>query len=331
MRMEIVACTDKWFVMPTGVMMHSVCVNNPDVDIMFHVIHDDSVTSKDRRDLEDVVALFKGKSVEFYPVNEYISKINFPALNDPTLGNCPSITRTTYYRLWLAEFLPPTIDKVLYLDGDVIVRHSLLSLWNTDLGDNAIAVVPDGFDGIMEIFQRLGYPSELGYFNAGVLLANLKYWREHMVVKDFLEYLQTHAKDILYHDQDVLNVVFKDKKINLPIKYNLVSSFFWKTPQFDVNKYEKELLEAYNDPVIIHFTNDIASDKPWVAYQRKSHPFRSTFYKYQNQTKWKGVIYEHRPFKLQVINFIADLLRKWKLKAQLPVNYYDYIDINPID
>lgn len=64
MKMDIEACIDKGFVMPTGVMIYSVCVNNPDVDIMFHVIYDDSVTSEDRRDLEDVVALFKGKSAK---------------------------------------------------------------------------------------------------------------------------------------------------------------------------------------------------------------------------------------------------------------------------
>ena len=51
MRIDIAACTDRQFVMPTGVMMQSVCVNNPDVDIMFHVICDDNITSKDRSDL----------------------------------------------------------------------------------------------------------------------------------------------------------------------------------------------------------------------------------------------------------------------------------------
>ena len=67
--MDIVASTDKWYVMPTGVMMQSVCVNNPDMDIVFHVIHDDSVTSKDRRDLEETVTVFKGKSIAFYQYN----------------------------------------------------------------------------------------------------------------------------------------------------------------------------------------------------------------------------------------------------------------------
>ena len=69
MKMDIVACTDKWFVMPTGVMMYSVCVNNPDVDIMFHVIHDDSVTSKNRRDLEETVTVFERKMITFYHID----------------------------------------------------------------------------------------------------------------------------------------------------------------------------------------------------------------------------------------------------------------------
>ena len=64
--MDIVASTDKWYVMPTGVMMYSVCVNNPDVEIVFHVIHDDSVTSKDRRDLEETgLRYLKGSQLHF--------------------------------------------------------------------------------------------------------------------------------------------------------------------------------------------------------------------------------------------------------------------------
>lgn len=48
-RIDIVACAHKWYVMPTGVMMLSVCMNNPDVDIVFHIVTDVSVTVKDPR------------------------------------------------------------------------------------------------------------------------------------------------------------------------------------------------------------------------------------------------------------------------------------------
>ena len=153
----------------------------------------------------------------------------------------------------------------------------------------------------------------------------MNYWREHKVVNHFVEYIQSYAKDIRCQDQDVLNVIFKEKKVILPIKYNLNSGFLWKTPQYDVKEYEKELTEAFTDPVIVHFI----AEKPWNAYQRNPHPFSSTWFRYQDQTKWKGIKYEHRPFRLRIINFVADTLRRWQLKPQITM--YDFIDIAPID
>ena len=320
--MDIVACTDKWFVMPTGVMMYSACVNNPDVDIVFHVIHDDSVTSKDRRDLEKTVTVFEGKSISFYHVDVTL----FPCF--PNVTMISRITQAVYYRLMLSEILPETICKVLYLDGDIIVRHSLLPLWNTDLKDFAVGAVPDSLGGDLEFYHRLNYPPQLGYFNSGVLLANLEYWREHEVVRTFMSYMQEHADKLKYWDQDVLNVVFSNNKVVLPIKYNLTSGFLWKQPQYDYKKYEKEVEAALKDPVIVHF----AGDKLWENYRRQPrHPFASTFFKNQSQTKWKGVKTDKRPYKLRVINYVADMLRKYGLKSPLPRSACEYIDISPID
>lgn len=318
--MDIVVCTDKWFVMPTGVMMYSVCVNNPDVDIVFHIIVDESVTNDDKNDLNDIVVSFKGKGIVFYPISESIRNNHFPALENT------HISKATYYRLWLTEILPNSIDKVLYLDGDIIVRHSLLPLWNTDLAGYAVGVVTDWMEGCIELYHRLKYPSQYGYFNAGVLLINIKYWRENNVLKEFSDNLSNYYLNIKYHDQDILNVVFRDRKIVLPLKYNLSAGFLFKTPSYDYLKYKDEVTEARMDPVILHFTT---SEKPWHTYQRNPHPFQSSFYKYQNQTKWKGVKYEHRPFGLQIINFVADLFRKWGLKSQM--NTHEFIDIGPID
>ena len=318
--MDIVACTDKWFVMPTGVMMYSVCVNNPDVDIVFHIIHDDSVTSKNRRDLEETVTVFEGKSITFY----HVDVTKFPSF--PNVTTRTAITQASYYRLMLSEILPKTIHKVLYLDGDIIVRHSLLPLWNTDLKEYAVGAVP-GSEGNPEHYHRLNYPSQLGYFNAGVLLVNLEYWREHDVVKDFMYIIQEYAQKLQVHDQDVLNVAFSDNKKILPLKYNMHGGFLRKLPEYDYKKYEKEVEEARKDPVIVHFIEE----KPWNRYSRKpKHPFASTFFKYQSQTKWKGVKIDKRPYKIRVINFVADILRKYGLKSPLPPSY-EYIVIAPID
>lgn len=320
--MNIAACTDKRFVMPTGVMMYSVCVNNPDLDITFHIITDDSVKKKNEQDLLDIVKAFPCKQIVFYNID--VTK--FP--NFPCLDIRYNMTQATYYRLLLSEIIPNTIKKILYFDGDIIIRHSLLPLWNTDIESYAVAAVCDPSEGNMEFYRRLDYPSQLGYFNAGVLLVNLTYWREHHVVKDFMECIRTKSTALKCNDQDVLNLTFRNNKLHLPIKYNLHHAFLWKETLYDYSKYENELFEAKADPVIVHFSDE----KPWYSYSRQpKHPFVSTFFKYQNQTKWKGVKYDLRPIKRRIINFVADLLRKWKLKAPKPTPIHDYIDIAPID
>lgn len=150
-KIHIAACLDRGYVMPTGVMMYSACVNNPEVDIVFHVLIDESVTKEDQQDLIDTVNKFHGVSVLFYAVNSMNSS-SFPLVKK-------GLTRATYYRLFLSEILPPSVEKVLYLDGDIIVRHSLLPLWETDMTDYAVGAVMDVSDGDIRIYNRLKYPS----------------------------------------------------------------------------------------------------------------------------------------------------------------------------
>ena len=281
---NIVACTDKKFIMPTGVMMTSVCENNMDTDVVFHIIVDEDVND-DYRDLKDIVAAYRGKSVLFYHANDKMQKETFPKGK-----NRNDITRTAYYRLYLAELLPVELDKVLYLDGDVIVRHSLLPL-------------------------------------------NLKYWREHQVLKDFNLYMENHADSIRYWDQDVLNVVFCDKKVLIPLKYNFQHPFlFEKTDAYDYWKLEQEVLEAREDPCIVHFT---ASWKPWRIYHRGwVHPFSSTWDKYQNKSKWKGIKYDYRTKSQRIKRYAGNILRRFGLLPPLIQNsYYPPIapTIAPID
>ena len=97
--MEIVACTDTHFIMPTGVMMYSVCVNNADEPITFHIVIDKGVTERQKDDLRKTVHAFPHKSVAFYCVDG----ANYEKL--PKREKYPSITQATYYRLDLAKIL----------------------------------------------------------------------------------------------------------------------------------------------------------------------------------------------------------------------------------
>ena len=318
--MDIVVCTDKGFIMPTGVLLYSTCVNNPNTEITFHIIIDESVGDKEKRELEETVSIFR-KNILFYLADSSLLSAF------PSLDNRQDITVACYWRLMISEILPNSIPKVLYLDGDIIVRQSLMELWETDISDCAIAAAPDYCDGAIEFFNRLKYSPQLGYFNSGVMLINLAYWREHNVISLFNQVLNERSNDIVYHDQDVLNMLFCKCKCTLPIKYNLSSGFLWDPPRYYYFKYEQELIEARQDPVIVHFS----SEKPWYRHLRDGlHPFRSTWYLYQNQTRWKGILLNNRnniKLILRVRYSLVDLLRKWRV---IPYRYR-YIGIAPID
>lgn len=317
--MDIAACTDKRFIMPTGVMMFSVCKNNPDVDVIFHIIIDDDVTSKDKRELEETIREFRNTTVCFYDAN-YAVLSSFP-----DSGIRYDITQACYYRLMLAEILPDRINKLLYFDGDIIVRGSLRPVWDIDLTGFAIAAAADCVETRIDLYNRLRYPSEKGYFNSGVLLINLEYWRNHKVTNEFNDFINNRTEDIIYHDQDVLNGVFWDRKLSFPIRYNFMGGYLWKSRSFDYGKYEKEFLEACKNPVVVHFTGE----KPWSAYQRTPHPFSSTWFLYQNQTQWRGIKSDNRPLKLRLVNFSADTLRKLRVIPR--DTRYDYIEIKAVD
>lgn len=320
--MDIVACTDNHFVMQTGIMMQSVCINNLGVSITFHIISDESLETKDKEDLKSVISKFSDKHILFYNIDG--ASFN----NMPALGVITTITKATYYRFELTTILSESINKVLYLDGDIIVRHSLEPLWNTDIDNYAVAAVPDYNEAVIEKENYLQINPLCGYFNAGVMLINLKYWRDHHLREQFYEYTKDNFDRIVYRDQDVLNYVLNEKKLMLDIKFNLGGGWLYVIPGYDTYKYAKQLEEARKDPVIVHYT----TSKPWYVYNRHPHPYRTLFFKYRNQTKWKDEpLLDDRPIMRRVIKCIATTMRKWGVLPELPPNGHEYIDIEPID
>lgn len=305
--MEIVACTDHGFIMPTGVMIQSVCVNNIDSHVSFHIIGDESITEKDKEDLKSVVNKIANKDIFFHIVDG--NKFgDLPALDNTY------VTKATYYRLELARLLPNSVDKVLYLDGDIIVRKSLDDLWNLDISKYALAAVPDQSEAIFEEENYLKVEHWHGYFNAGVMLVNLKYWKERNLRKDYYNFIQNYPDRIRLRDQDVLNYVLNEKKLLIPIRYNFTGGWLLKSRKIDTEKYKDQIDDAIKDPVIVHYT---PGEKPWTTYCRQ--PYKALFLKYKSQTIWKGTpLIENRPLKLRISKFFSGILRKFKLMPEIP-------------
>lgn len=299
--MDIVICTDNNYVMPSGVLFCSICENNRQEDITFHVIADQSFSDENRQALSNIVKKYE-KKIYFYQIDPSIFT-SFPVgRKDQPIH----ITLAAYYRLYLTELLPKDLNKVLYLDGDIIVRGNLKDLWNTDIENYAVGVVPDLHEGSISNYNRLRYSPTLGYFNSGVLLINLLYWRKNNILNSFLSYVENNHQALKYHDQDILNFIFRNQKLRLPIKYNLQNEMLFKEPDISW-EYEDELNEAIQNPIILHFTSRL---KPWN--RGCDHPYKNEFFKYQKMTQWKDMPLQRRN-KPSIKGFILKILQKIKL------------------
>ena len=281
--MNILLCTDNNYVMPTGVLMTSIGENN-DEKINYYVFIDADFEEGNKKVLSCIA-------------HSYNSDISFFRVKKEGLGDYPigredqpiHITLAAYYRLFVSKILPKDISKIIYLDGDIVVRHSLKGLWEANIDDYAIGVVHDVSEPFHLENERLGYPRQYGYFNSGMLLINVAYWREHYCFERFSDFIIQHGDKIVMHDQDVLNAVLYKEKKWLPLTYNFQSGFIYRPQYQSYDKSLSEEIEKYKyDPTIIHY---VSSSKPWNINCFFS--YRGAWRYYWRRSKWRSQLLEN--------------------------------------
>jgi len=219
------------------------------------------------------------------------------------------VSLATYYRLFAPMFLPKEVTKIIYLDCDMIVNGALTELWNTDIDDKALAAVYDENYLDNGIYQRLHYPRQNLYFNAGMLLMNLKYWRENKVMERCLKYITDYPERLLFHDQDTINAVLNREIVSLPITYNFQTGFLCRCAKLD-SFLHKEIEETINEePVIIHFTGP---SKPWYTFSY--HPFVEYFNHFKAMSLWRTYPRVYPPINEIVRHLCTELI--WRLHVK---------------
>ena len=300
--MHILLITDNNYIMPTGVLMYSIGINNRK-SIHFHLIVDEDFTDESKDSLRDIVIKFSNK-ISFYPFpRDLVKKFPFGREDQPK-----QVSIATYYRLFAAEILPKEVHKVIYLDGDMIVRKSMLPLWEIDLDGYAIGAVNDQNEKRHCKSNRLPYPMNVGYFNAGLLLINLDYWREHKCLDMFMQFIEKNSTAILWHDQDVLNSVFYNNKKNVPITYNFQDGFLFLPGKCEyIDSITDEIEKYENDPAIIHYT----VIKPWKlsCFQ----PMCAVWRFYWRKTKWSKNKLEGEEEARNIKEWIRNILVRYNL------------------
>ena len=240
-------------------------LNSKEGTIKFYFLspEDNSISEKDRK---QILELKKIQNFDYEFINIAMDEYK-------GLPYDRKITKAAYNRLLISKILNHNIEKVIYLDSDLIVIDDILKLWNYDITNYLLAAVKD--------YERTN-PSNT-YFNSGVLLLNLKKLRNFNFYEKWKIYIKdlSDIKSLKYFDQDILNYITEGKVLLIPKEFNAMAVY------------------AVNNPnvVIAHFT----SFKPWDAFC--IHPLQDLYWKYVKQT-----VYEIK--KQTVFAYLISFLKK---------------------
>lgn len=292
----LLCAADENYVKPLTVMLHSAAAAlNPGRHL--HVVLFDG-------GIEESSFIGIRESLIDYPITIDILRPDLSQVSD--LMTSHHITHTAYLRLMAARLLPDSIDKVIYLDSDVLVKDDLTEMWEMEIGDNYCLAATDiscPFIDAREVndpelqackpwlnaispvanWKELGIDGSANYFNSGVMVLNLKKWRQENIEQKLFECLRKNSKFVWCWDQYALNVVFAGKWGKLPLRWNQGAHVF-AYPSEQHSPVDFDSFESMRDrPAIIHYTTEW---KPWDF--EPFHPLRETFFEELDRTAWKG-------------------------------------------
>ncbi len=317
--MNVLLTFDDNYCQHAAVVLASLCKNNTQESISVYVITDYiSETNKDK--IGDILKCYNA-TIQ-YIIIDYSSTKDLPFGKGTSNKYITNIA--TYYRLFVTELLPKDIERILYLDCDIVINDSLNILWTWEFSSGScIAAVEEMPSIIKESTFRLNYPVDYSYFNAGIILFDLTKLRKMYSVEVAFDFINKHRTLIKYHDQDVLNALLYKQKDFLPIKYNLMEGFLYRlnTNWERCKNNEDDIL----NPAIIHFAGPL---KPW--YKECNHPYKQLYYEYLRMTPWKNYVpvYRYNTVKENCIyhfksflKFILDTLnlKAYRFRKDLPL------------
>ncbi len=290
--MNFAISLDNNYVMPCLALVTSIFENNKAHDCKVYLLTDG---------LTDEHASRFERLKEIYHQDIFIKTLNTDLYQG--LPFYKRYTFATYNRFIIADLIADS--KVIYLDGDTIVRKDLQEMWETDIDGYACGVVEDqrGDDIFVHNRNRIGTP----YFNAGVLLINLDYWRQHDIGRTMAQYLKDHTDTCLYPDQDAANKILSGKVKYLDYKYNFQEDWFQPQNEWQIHfsKWEKIVADR-EDPAIVHYCRGL---KPW--FKECVHPLKADFIKYATMHDFTGYRQkQYFPLSYKIVSYLLYRLRQ---------------------
>ena len=289
MKMNIAFCVNDAYVSYVTVVIKSILVNT-NSPISFYLLCD-KISEKSRLLLTEAIE------------HNTMANCEIILVCDKRIANLRigKYHQCIWYRTLLPDYLPNNVDRVLYLDADTLVLGELESLFRMDLTGLAVAGGPDILNYSESTFIRLGCSNSGRYICSGVMLINLKYWRDNNVSDKIIKFALDNSDMICYPDQDAINFVCAGIIAFLPLKYAVMDCFLTKYKSagwFSIS----ELKDCLKEPRIVHF----AGNAPWkIEYAHRL--FHDDWQKYNMMLK--------HPVKMKYETKVIPLLKMflWNL------------------
>lgn len=255
--------SDDNYVQLASVAIASIMKSNIQAPIEFFFL-DSGLCSENIEKLKKQVEE-KNKKITFVSVLSELE--NLKRIGANAQGRYQSFA--AYARFYVINKLPDYVDKLLYVDCDTCICSTLQELFEEDLQVNWLGAVID----ILPDFHKkaIEFDEKDFYFNSGVLLFNVKQWKENDVLKKIESHITLQKCRYSFHDQDIINIVCKGKIKSLKPRYMVfLPEYSWGVKNIlqltdlrkDAYYSDDEINEATENPCIIHYVESIFG-RPW--------------------------------------------------------------------
>ena len=253
---HILVTLDRNYLKVLSVMLYSLSQSDPEGVYTVYVVNN-TLTEEDFASLSALL-----------PRTELVNV----QVSEDLLHNAPVSDRyptEMYYRLVAARYLPQQLERILYLDPDLVVLHSLRSLYQIDFDSKLFAAASHIESRTFRELnrRRLHLSEHAKYLNSGVMMMNLALLRKESP-QTIIDYIQSHKATLLLPDQDVLNALYADRTVPLdPLVYNLGEKYL-RLKNLHLPPQEKLTLDwVRSNTAIVHY---YGRNKPWKEHYRGS-------------------------------------------------------------
>ena len=281
--MEVFYAFNDAYAVMAGISMFSLLENSESNEtINFHIV-DSGIAENNLIKLRDVIE-GHGQTVKFYKMPNF----------EEVTGKEIETRRwnvNVFSKLFVGSILPEDVKKIISIDCDTVIEHSLQELWNVNLNGKISAGVAECMSARYRI--NLGKKNDDYYLNSGLVVFNVEELRKQNYENLFWNYMQKYGESLDYLDQDVINaVVPQEQMVILHPKFNAITPIFYlnykdfKMVRGANSYYSKEEFdEAKADPYIIHYTTFFFNDlRPW--FKGSTHPKVNEFLAYRKMSPW---------------------------------------------